>query len=77
MGKRVPRRTGTYGPAVGAILFSNTFSHRLFIGWGLGVLASLAGITASYFWDLPTGAAIVTALGATLALISIFSLFRR
>ena len=64
-------------PAVGAILFSNTFSQRLFIGWGLGILASVAGIAASYAWDLPTGATIVTAFGATLAVTSILSLMRR
>jgi len=64
-------------PAVGAMLFSNRFSQRLFIGWGLGVAASLAGVGASYAWDLPTGASIVTAFGGILAAASIFSAFRR
>lgn len=64
-------------PAVGAMLFSRHFSRRLFIGWGLGIFASLAGVGASYAWDLPTGAAIVCAFGGILSIASIFSAFRR
>lgn len=64
-------------PAVGAMLFSNQFSKRLLIGWGLSVAASFAGIGASYALDLPTGATIVTAFGVILILASIFSFMRR
>ncbi len=64
-------------PAVAAILFFNSLRSRLFFGWGFGVAASLLGIAASYFFDFPTGAAIVTAFGILLLASSIFSLLRR
>ncbi len=58
-------------PAVGAILFSDKISGRLFLGWGYGVLASLTGIVVSYFFDLPTGATIVCVFGGFLILLSL------
>ena len=64
-------------PAVGAMLFSEKFSTRLFLGWGLGVTASLAGIGASYAWDLPTGATTVAGFGVILIFASIFAAIRR
>ena len=50
-------------PAVVAMLFSNRLAVRLWVGWAFGILASFAGIAASYFFDLPTGPAIVCAFG--------------
>ena len=50
-----------------AILFAS-IGLRLFAGWLIGGVASGAGIAASAFWDLPTGAAVVTALGVAFAL---------
>ena len=58
-------------PAVGAILFSEKISGRLFLGWGFGILASLAGIGLSYFFDLPTGATVVCVFGGFLVLLAI------
>lgn len=55
-------------PSVAAVLFSDRLAARLWTGWLLGVLTSLAGLGASYFWDLPTGAAVVCAFGIMLAL---------
>jgi hypothetical protein len=37
------------------------------VGWSVGVLASTGGLAAAYRWDLPTGASVVTVLGAVLA----------
>lgn len=50
-------------PAVSAGRFATTLRGRLWLGWGLGVLTSLAGIAASAAYDLPTGPAIVCAFG--------------
>lgn len=58
-------------PAVGAILFSDKISGRLFFGWGYGALASVAGIGISYYFDLPTGATVVCILGGLLVLLAL------
>ncbi len=64
-------------PAVGAILFSKNFSTRLALGWIFGPLASFAGISLSYFLDLPTGAATVCAFGGILLGIALLAGFVR
>jgi zinc/manganese transport system permease protein len=46
-------------------------ARQLFIGWGVGVLVSIAGLGASYFWDLPTGSTMVCAFGLALAIAGI------
>jgi zinc/manganese transport system permease protein len=56
--------------AVGALL-ARSVAGRLAVGWSVGALVSGAGLTASYRWDLPTGAAIVTAFGAAIALVAL------
>lgn len=53
-------------PAVCGALLAETISRRLLVGWIAGTLTSIAGITASYFWDLPTGATVVCAFGVCL-----------
>lgn len=55
--------------AVGALL-TRSIGGRLAIGWSVGAVVSAAGLGASYLWDLPTGAAIVTAFGAAIALVA-------
>jgi zinc/manganese transport system permease protein len=55
--------------AVGALL-TRSIAGRLAIGWSVGAVVSAAGLGASYLWDLPTGAAIVTAFGAAIALVA-------
>jgi zinc/manganese transport system permease protein len=55
-------------PAVCAMFFAKGVMQRLLIGWGLGFLASAAGLCASAKWDLPTGASVVTVFGVILAL---------
>lgn len=57
-------------PAVVTKLFSTRFMPRLLAGWGVGVLGSCLGITASWIWDLPTGAAVVVSFGLLLVLAS-------
>ncbi len=55
-------------PAVCAMFFVRTVTHRLLMGWGLGFIASVLGLYASARWDLPTGASVVTVFGLVLVL---------
>jgi zinc/manganese transport system permease protein len=57
-------------PAVCANIFATTMRTRLALGWVVATVASVAGLYASYRLDLPTGAAIVCALGLALLLTS-------
>ena len=64
-------------PASCAAIFFATIGLRIFTGWLIGSVASGIGIAASAFWDLPTGAAVVAALGAAFALAVLGSTFLR
>jgi zinc/manganese transport system permease protein len=55
-------------PSVSAMLFAQRLGTRLAIGWVMGAVVSAVGIYLSFYWDLPTGATIVTSLGAALIL---------
>lgn len=55
-------------PSVCGVLLAHSIRSRLLVGWGIGFLTSVAGVSASYFWDLPTGATVVCAFGVTLIL---------
>ena len=54
-------------PAAIGVLYADG-ARQLFIGWAVGVAASVAGLGVSYAWDLPTGAAMVCVFGVALAL---------
>ena len=58
-------------PSVAAMLFSHQTKIRLVIGWAIGFLASVSGMTASYCLDLPTGASVICTFGAILAVLAI------
>jgi zinc/manganese transport system permease protein len=58
-------------PAVCANFLASRIRWLLLIGWITATLASILGLFASYQFDLPTGAAIVCALGAELILVAI------
>ena len=45
-------------------------SRRLLIGWIIALIGGIAGLFLSFWWDLPSGAAIVCTFGAILILIS-------
>jgi hypothetical protein len=47
------------------------------IGWVVALLGGVAGLFLSYWWDLPSGAAIVCTFGVFLILISFIGLWRR
>jgi zinc/manganese transport system permease protein len=55
-------------PAVCGRLFANYLRWQLIIGWAVAILSGIGGLYASYRLDLPTGAAIVCALGTVLIL---------
>lgn len=58
-------------PAVCGVLLGRTIVTRLLIGWLTGTLTSVAGVGASYLWDLPTGATVVCVFGVCLILCAI------
>ena len=63
-------------PAVCASFLATSLAARLAIGWVAATLGSLGGLYASFMLDLPTGAAIVCALGALLLVSVVVSRFR-
>jgi zinc/manganese transport system permease protein len=56
--------------AVGALLGASV-TGRLLVGWSFGLLVSVLGLYASFAWDLPTGAAIVTTFGGLMGLVAL------
>src|SRR6267378_8006033 len=55
-------------PAAIGVMFASSLPRQLAIGWIAGTLISAVGLAASFAFDLPTGAAMVCAFGAALAL---------
>ena len=64
-------------PAVCGINLAGTIGNRLLIGWIIALIGGVAGLFFSFWWDLPSGAAIVCTFGALLILVSVAGLFRR
>jgi zinc/manganese transport system permease protein len=64
-------------PAVCGINLAQRTANRLLIGWFIALLGGIGGLFLSYWWDLPSGAAIVCTFGALLILISVFALWQR
>jgi len=63
-------------PAVCGINLAQRTANRLLIGWFIALLGGIAGLFLSFWWDLPSGAAIVCTFGALLILISLFALWQ-
>jgi zinc/manganese transport system permease protein len=63
-------------PAVCGTMLAQTWKARLVFGWIIAGLASLIGLGASYFLDLPTGAAIVCACGLLLVAVGAYASLR-
>jgi len=55
-------------PTAIAAMLTRGIGARLAFGWALGVAVSAVGLVASWHWDLPMGATIVSAFGAAIAL---------
>ena len=64
-------------PAVCGINLAQRTANRLLIGWFIALLGGVAGLFLSYWWDLPSGAAIVCTFGVLLILISVFALWQQ
>jgi zinc/manganese transport system permease protein len=58
-------------PSVAGMMFARSIGKRLAIGWTMGAVVSALGILASFHFDLPTGATIVVAFGAALAVMAL------
>ncbi|MFM7887517.1 MAG: metal ABC transporter permease, partial [Pseudanabaena sp.] len=50
------------GPAITAYLLVKELHQMIFVGAGVGVIASVIGLYASYYLNLPSGPAIVLAV---------------
>ena len=57
-------------PAVCAVTVARSIGPRLLIGWVISLIGGIAGLFFSFWWDLPSGAAIVCTFGALLVLVS-------
>jgi zinc/manganese transport system permease protein len=64
-------------PAIIALAVSDRWSVRIGLAWMTGSLASGLGLLASYRWDLPSGPAIVCALGLFLLAYAGWRLLRK
>src|SRR5437762_5600272 len=64
-------------PAVCGINLAQRIGIRLLVGWLIALIGGVGGLFFSFWWDLPSGAAIVCTFGALLILVSLISLFRR
>jgi zinc/manganese transport system permease protein len=63
-------------PAVCAVTLARSIAIRLLIGWAVSLICGIGGLFFSYWWDLPSGAAIVCTFGASLVLISAYPAIR-
>jgi zinc/manganese transport system permease protein len=63
-------------PAVCGINLAGSLGRRLLIGWLIALLGGVGGLFFSFWWDLPSGAAIVCTFGALLIVVSTAGLLR-
>jgi zinc/manganese transport system permease protein len=64
-------------PAAIGVMFASSLARQLAIGWIVGTFTSVAGLAASFAFDLPTGAAMVCAFGGALAVAGLLYPFLR
>ena len=64
-------------PAVCGINLADRIGNRFIIGWIIALIGGVAGLFFSYWWDLPSGAAIVCTFGVLLIMIAFVGLWRR
>jgi zinc/manganese transport system permease protein len=58
-------------PAVCGVTLARRISARLLIGWAVSFIGGIAGLFLSFWWDFPSGAAIVCTFGALLVLVTL------
>jgi len=64
-------------PAVCGINLARSLSRRLLLGWLIALIGGVGGLFFSFWWDLPSGAAIVCTFGALLIVVSLGALAQR
>ena len=64
-------------PALAGILLGGSPAGRLLVGWGFGTAVSVIAMLASAALDLPTGATVVCAFGASLLALGLVLRVRR
>jgi zinc/manganese transport system permease protein len=64
-------------PAVCAVLLARSIAKRLLIGWAIALIGGVGGLFASFYWDFPSGAAIVCTFGVLLVIMSLATLLLR
>ena len=57
-------------PAVCAVMLAKSTSARLLLGWFISLAGGIAGLFISFYWDFPSGAAIVCTFGILLVILS-------
>ncbi|SRR5581483_8812133 len=58
-------------PAVCAVMLVRSTTTRLLIGWLISLVGGIGGLFLSFYWDFPSGAAIVCTFGVLLILVAI------
>jgi zinc/manganese transport system permease protein len=58
-------------PAVCGVLLAKSFAKRLLIGCAVATMGGISGLWISFYADLPSGAAIVSVLGAFLVMLGV------
>lgn len=64
-------------PAIIALASSSRWPVRISLAYAIGVIASAAGLYASYVWDFPSGPSIVCMLGLFLVIFAGFRMLSR
>ena len=64
-------------PATFSALFTKSWKKRLVCAWLVGTIASILGLTFSYFFDFSSGPSIVSFLGLALIVAAIFKKLRK
>jgi zinc/manganese transport system permease protein len=64
-------------PAAIGVMFASLLTRQLAIGWIVGTITSAVGLAISFSFDMPTGAAMVCAFGAALAVAGLLYPFLR
>lgn len=64
-------------PGVIAFFFTTRFSTALWLAWAVGTVAVVAGIGASFYWDITTGPLLVCSFGVALVLAALVKVIFR
>jgi len=63
-------------PAVCAVILVRSSTSRLLTGWAISLIGGIGGLFVSFYWDFPSGAAIVCTFGALLIVVSVHAVIR-